>query len=106
MKNIRKYINKLIVEELGQNVSDKTQQIEFVKYVYNNLDLIPYNDLLTIETAFSTYFITKSKDIENLSDISLQNLYNTVENKVKTQNNRNFHFYSTNDKNVKIEDLV
>ena len=103
---IKKLIIKLVKEELSHSVLDDSQKIEFLKDVYKNIDTLLPNEQIIISKAFESYFINDLSEISNCRYMRLQDLYNTVENKLKTQNIRKFHFKVINGKNVYYADLV
>ena len=106
MKNLQNTIKKLIKEELYQRVMNDEQKIAFLKDVYENTDILLSDEKFIIDNAFKAYFINELNDIDKCNYMQLQDLYNSVENKVKTQNIRYFHYFSTDDRNVYLTDLV
>lgn len=104
---MKKLIQKLIKEELAHSVFSLHEMKYFLEDVYSNMNEVLHDyEKLVIESAFTTYLIEKKSDIKKLSPLMLQNLFNSIDAKLKTLDVREFHFKSNGEKNIKLSDLI
>ncbi len=102
MKNQKKSLNEILASEEFQN-----KMKDFLTRVLENQhELLEEHEKLTIESAFAAYRIYVKEDFDKLSSLQLQNLFNSIDAKLKMLNARRFYFKSDGSKITKLTELI
>jgi len=92
---IKRYARKLIKEYIGDTATRKEQN-DFLKRVLSKLSSMDLNTQAIITTGFGN---NMNVNFDTLSDIELENLYNSIDQKLKSRNERSpYEYDSTSNK--------